>query len=339
MKVNFISNGAGFRERENRMRSAAAAPGAEERRSVCADRQKSGLKNKYDNINTSIKNNSDARVSFKGSIHKPLLDRCAEFAKHNPIAADALLVLPITCLLKPFTLLSMSKTEDEKKKYYYQAAKAIASGLAGFGMALAAGSVLKSSIKLAKKQDAFVMPEALKKKSQSIIDTGIQALKTVKEKIAGNEASAPLSDRIEKLTENGKLNISIFNNHFDKIDKKEINKFISGIEKVSPENTQAVRAAIEEQKSVNNYEDAAKNTADKLLQPIFLPLRTKVTYLAIPPLLAFLGFKKPVKSNNQKKPEAAEAASAVQVFKGLSSDLFQDKNSKTLFKPFLGGRK
>ena len=90
------------------------------------------MQNNNDQINTTIKSNSDGRVSFKGA--EPFLHKAANFANNNPLLADATFALLITCLARPLTIMATAKTEKDKEKCSYQAAKSITSGLIGLGM-------------------------------------------------------------------------------------------------------------------------------------------------------------------------------------------------------------
>jgi|GEM_PF-6132250 len=294
---------------------------------MCGKERTYKTQNNYGIINTSIKRNPDARVSFKGA--EPLLYKAANWAAkgNNQLIVEALVLAPLTCIIKPAILLFSGKTEDDKKKYQYQAAKSFGTGIAGFVMTVIAGLWIKKSIDASK--DVFKVPESAAKPLKEAAASGIEALKQILQKLKNNGGDSELAGQIEKLTENGKLNLDVLYNQFEKLDKKAMSSFLKNIEKVSPENAQTVKKAVDGQNIIDNYYSTAKNAANKMLQPVFMPLRAQASMYTIPIFLSWFGLKKTC-----SKPKADQ-----NMYSRLNHDVFKDKNSELLFQPFWGGKK
>ena len=122
----------------------------------CA-KERHNLKQNYnDKINTTIESNSDGRVSFKGGT--PLLHKAANFASDNPLVAEALFAILITCGLRPLTIMATAKTDEDKEKCSYQAAKSVSTGLVGLATSVLVGIPIAAAAKAAQKRGAFNMP-------------------------------------------------------------------------------------------------------------------------------------------------------------------------------------
>ena len=66
-----------------------------------------------DQINTTIKSNSDGRASFKGGA--PLLHKAAQFVSYSPLIAEAIFALFITCGARPLTIMATAKNAEDKE--------------------------------------------------------------------------------------------------------------------------------------------------------------------------------------------------------------------------------
>ena len=77
-------------------------------------------------------------------------------------------------------------------------------------------------------------------------------------------------------------------------------------------------------KVLGNYPKTAKNVMDKLFQPIFLPLRAKLTIMAVPVILSTLGLKK-------KSSKQAQA-----IKNNVNFGKFKTEREKELFQSFSG---
>lgn len=271
--------------------------------------------NDINQINTTIKSNSDGRASFKGGT--PLLHTIATFAKDNPLTAEALFAILITCGLRPLTIMATAKNDEEKEKCSYQAAKSISSGLVGLAVTAIVATPIAMATKAMNKKGAFNMTPEMKEKSQEVVNKGISELKKLAQRLTQESANSELASEINKLTENGILNLNIFT---DKGKKVQLS-FIENIKQIAPEIVDTVTNAITEQKVLNNYDKTNKNIIDKLFQPIVLPLRAKITIAMVPVLLGLLGKTKPgikTKQNNNQ----------------LLTNIFQTETEKELFGSF-----
>lgn len=271
-------------------------------------------------INTTIRNNSDGRMSFKGGV--PFLHRAANFASTNPLVAEALFAILVTCGLRPITIMATAKTSEDKEKCSYQAAKSISSGVVGLGMTALVGTPIAAATKLSNSKGAFKMSPALREQSQNVVNQGIDALKNLAQKLTQEGRDAQLVKQIENLTEGGRINLGIFAGK-----GKEAQKlFTQEIAEKAPEIMETVTEALKEQKVMNNFAKTGKNVMDKLFQPVFMPLRAMVTIALVPVILGLLGLSKPGKKP-QDKPEQNPQLM-------LNYEVFQTNNEKELFKSF-----
>ena len=148
MRINSITSTAPGR-------GNTSAPCALKRDRECVKERDNLKQNNYDNINTSIKSNPDARVSFRGT---PFLHTAANFVTDKPLVAEAIFALFITCGLRPLSIMATAKDETEKDKCAYQAAKSISSGLVGLAMTAVIGSHIGDATKNAEQNDVFKIP-------------------------------------------------------------------------------------------------------------------------------------------------------------------------------------
>ncbi len=267
--------------------------------------------NNTDRINTTIKNNSDGRVSFKGGV--PFLHSAANFASRNPLVAEAIFAIAVTGILRPVTIMATAHNEEDKSKCSYQAVKSISSGLVGLGTTALIGTPISEATKKAKEMGAFEMPPEMKEQSLNVIKKGVDILKEKSQEIP---EIAGVS--LEALTEGGKINLDVFK----KMGRKAERTFKKQISKYLPEKSQEVINAIKEQHTLNNYKNAAKNVSDKLFQPVFMPIRAKITIALVPIILGALGLKKA--SSMKENP-----------YKNMNLNIIKHNNQE-IFKTFTG---
>ncbi len=285
------------------------------------NRGKEYTKQNNDKINTAIKSNSDGCVCFKGGV--PLLHKMANFASDNPMVAEALFAIIITCGLRPASIMATAKTDEEKDKCTYQAAKSVSSGLIGLAITALIGTPVAAASKAANKRGAFKMPQEMKDKSTEVVKKGVTALNDLCTKFSESGEHKELAEQIKNLTDGGRINLNTFKNsgkHAEKLFKKSIDD-------VAPEISGTVKSALKEQKIINNYEKTGKNIVDKLFQPIVLPFRAKITIAMVPIILGVLGIKKSA-NKSQKKEQTS--------FDNLNYNVFQTSNEKELFSSFSG---
>lgn len=323
MRVNSITLNTGYPKS-----TFAVCSKAEAREHKRADKYE---KNYNDQINTTIKNNSDGRVNFKGGV--PLLHRAAEFASYNPLVAESLFAILITCGLRPLTIMATAKTEKEKEKCSYQAAKSISSGLVGLATTALIGIPIAAATAAARKNGAFEIPENIKEQSKQAVDAGVKALKSFISNPQSASDNGTTVKVIKSLIQDGQMNLSALQK--SGIKPKE---FIQHIKNIAPDIAKPVSKAINGQKVLNNYAKTGKNVADKLLQPIFMILRANITIALVPLILA--GATKACKfiknhfSSNKSSEKAQKEPS--DPFKMMNLNVFKTNNEKELFQSFLG---
>lgn len=314
-----------------------------------------------DQINTTIESNSDGRVSFKGS-KPPLLHTIANFASDNPMVAEAGFAILITCLMRPLTIMATAKTDEEKEKCTYQAAKSVSTGVVGLVMSMVVGAATSAAAKLAQKKGAFQMPESMKKEAQKTVTEGANKLLEAAKNIANSGNNKELAKKIqEDLVSPVKVSeqfAKLIKEQPDKyqqplrinLDKlkdlgfKSERKFKKQISEVAPEISEAVKEAIKQQKTIDNFDKTSKNVIDKMFQPIFMPIRATVTIALVPIILNALGLKKtPSKPKEADVKQAQQASQPVKPAKqsavtnfGTNYNLFQTNNEKALFQSFSG---
>lgn len=313
MKVNSITSSTHHRHRD----IMSSVP---KRERECVKERENLKQNNYDNINTSIKSNPDARVSFKGV---PFIHKAANFASDKPLVAEAIFALLITCGLRPVSIMATASNEEDKDKCAYQAAKSVSSGLVGLAMTAIVGNHIGDATKNADLNNVFKMPDEMKKESEGVIKKGVDALKNFAQTLKKQGSDLEFAEEINKVTEGNKINFDILT----KSDENGVKIFKNKIKKAAPDISQTVSDAFREQKVVNNYAKAAKNVADKFFQPVFMPFRAAVTISLIPVLLTSLGLKKP----SNKTADAQQ-----NMFNNLNNDAFKDESAKVIFQPFSG---
>lgn len=320
MKINSITTTTGYLK--GRATERLLSRGKE-----CA-KERHNLKQNYnDQINTTIESNSDGRVSFKGGT--PLLHKAANFASDNPLVAEALFAILITCGLRPLTIMATAKTDEDKEKCSYQAAKSVSTGLVGLATSVLVGIPIAAAAKAAQKRGAFNMPEEMKKKSMDVVKQGAESLTKLAEKFTSEGKHSELVEQIKGLTapmaEKGSINLGIFK----KAGKGAEKMFKEKIDNIAPEISESVRNAISEQKTIDNFARTGKNVIDKLFQPIFMPIRATITVALVPTILAALGLKK----TSSKKPEEKEK---ITPYDYLSYHVFKTSDDKKIFQAFSG---
>ena len=320
MKINSITTTTGYLK--GRATERLLSQGKE-----CA-KERHNLKQNYnEKINTTIESNSDGRVSFKGGT--PLLHKAANFASDNPLVAEALFAILITCGLRPLTIMATAKTDEDKEKCSYQAAKSVSTGLVGLATSVLVGIPIAAAAKAAQKRGAFNMPEEMKKKSMEVVKQGAESLTKLAEKFTTEGKHSELVEQIKGLTapmaEKGTINLGVFK----KAGKGAEKLFKEKIDNIAPEISESVRNAISEQKTIDNFARTGKNVIDKLFQPIFMPIRATITVALVPTILAALGLKK----TSSKKPEEKEK---ITPYDYLSYNVFKTSDDKKIFQAFSG---
>ncbi len=278
---------------------------------------RANLKLNNDQINTTINENSDGRVSFKGgSISAPFLHKMANFASDNPLVAEAIFAILITCGMRPAAIMATAKTDEDKQKCSYQAAKSVSSGLVGLGMTALVATPLAAAVKRVNKNGSFKLPEAVENANKELVRKGIDALNGVKNRIqTGVDVNA--------LTADGKFNVGVF----AKKGEGSLKNFARTLKEQAPDAAKDIIDGIKAQKSNNNYPKAAKNIMDKFFQPAFMPLRASITIALVPILLKLVGLKKGGKP--QQPPQNDNIYNSL--YFGLNSD-----KAKEVFKTFAG---
>ncbi len=243
MKVNLITNSMQHRHRE-------LIPSVPERTRECVKERENLKQNNYDNINTSIKSNPDARVSFSG-VKAPLLHSLAVYGHNNPLAAEAICATFYAGILRPVSVMAMARDESEKAKCTYQAAKSVASAYIGLASTIIVGTIVSAGTGAAIRKGLFGIPKAIRNNNQKFIDDGISHLNAIAKKIENSnpDLAAQISSLTKPALPKKQLNLDIF----DKNKKNSLNEFIGKIKKLYPDSTEAISNAIEKQKAVNKH--------------------------------------------------------------------------------------
>ena len=328
MKINSITTNTGYLK----SRASERSTGKEKE---CVQNNLKQMNN--DKINTTIKRNSDGRVSFKGVQPAPLLHRVANFTADNPLVAEALFALVVTCAMRPLTIMATARTDEDKEKCAYQAAKSVSTGLVGLAMSVLVGLPVAAGAKLAQKKGSFDMPANMKEKSMEVVKKGIKDLSELADDLMKQGKDENLVKQINDLTTSGKLNLGLFKD----MGKGAEKSFKKTIDEIKPSISESVKNAIKEQKTIDNFGRTSKNIIDKMFQPIFMPLRATITVALVPTILGALGLKKSGKKTPaEQKPQAAQNQSVAKESKhnttfGLHNyNLFQMNNEKDIFKSF-----
>lgn len=278
--------------------------------------------NYNEQINTTIRENSDGRVSFKGGIKAPPLHNIAIKTGDYPLIAEAAFAVLITCGLRPLTILATARSKEDKEKSAYQVGKSVASGLVGLAVSALIGAPMGKATKTVNNSGAFTIPENIKKTSQEAVDKGIQILKNISQQTT----DSALVEQIRKGIDNGNITSTLT----DIKAAGELKKFYKAIKKQSPESLKDVKNAVNAQKVLNNYEGATKNLMDKLFQPIIAPVKATITIAAVPVILgAFIGLK-------HKKSADKQVQTQNNPYESLKYHVFQSSREKELFQSFSG---
>ena len=327
MKINSITANTGYLKGRASERSTG-------RERECVQNNLKQMNN--DQINTTIKRNSDGRVSFKGGA--PFLHKVANFTADNPLVAEALFALVVTCAMRPLTIMATARTEEDKEKCAYQAAKSVSTGLVGLAMSVLVGLPVAAGAKLAQKKGSFDMPESMKKKSLEAVKQGVDDLTALAKKLTQEGNQNELVTQINSLTASGKINLG----RFKDLGKGAEKNFTKTIKEVAPDISNSVKNAIKEQKTIDNFGRTSKNIIDKMFQPIFMPLRATITVSLVPIILGALGLKKSGKkpSSQEVKPQTnaqtpqVEKKQPTTTFGVTNYSIFQTNNEKDIFKSF-----
>lgn len=185
MKINSITNQNIFHSREKI-------------HSTNERREHAIVKNNNENnqINTTIKTNSDGRVNFKGGVPTPLLHKIASFTMDNALIAEAIFALFITCGLRPITILATAKNDEDKAKCEYQAVKSISSGIVGLGTTAFVAAPIHRATKLVAE-------------NKKLEQKGIEVLT----KIAEDTQDTELSSKIKTVVKDGKFDPQALKEH------------------------------------------------------------------------------------------------------------------------------
>ena len=312
MKINSITT-------PNRFHSRGKLHSAVERREHAI------VKNNNENnqINTTIKTNSDGRVNFKGGV--PALHKIAKYTMDNPLIAEAIFALFITCGLRPLTIMATAKNDDDKAKCEYQAVKSISSGLVGLGMTALVGAPIGKATKAAQQAGAVNIPPEIKENLDSTIKQGAKTLSGLIDELKVKGIS--LADDFAELLDGEAFNVKKL--------KQLGNKGLKATKESIKENVDAskfdeISNGIKAQFKKANYSSTGKNILDKLFQPAFMPLRAAVTIALVPVILKALGKQKP-----SKQKQEAPATNNNQVANKIpQAKLVMDDKAKQVFGKF-----
>lgn len=287
---------------------------------------------KNDQINTTIESNSDGRVSFKGK-GTPLLHKIANFASDNPMVAEAAFAIVVTCFMRPLTIMATARTDEEKEKCTYQAAKSVSTGVVGLAMSMLVGAVTSAGAKLAQGKNAFKIPEGMQKGAKELVKLGTDNLTKKANEFAQSGEHKELVKQIKEIVTPEKIDLGKLKEAGFGAEKK----FRKTIQKVAPDISESVKIAIKQQKTLDNFEKTGKNVIDKMFQPIFMPIRATVTIALVPVILKALGLKK-----TSNKPKEAEQTQQMTPQSGTTNfgvtnyKVFQSNYEKDLFNSFSG---
>lgn len=294
MKINSIKTTTGYLHK--------GIERSKQKERECAKERAVLKQNNIDQINTTIESNSDGRVSFKGWAQ--FLHGAAEMAGKNPILAEALFAGVVTCTLRPLTILATARTEDEKDKCTYQAAKSISTGVVGVVMSFLVSTPLKWLIDRAEENGATKIPKALETKSQETVQKGVDMLSGYVANIANNtEVEETFIGQIKDLIKDNKFNVGIFKD----MGKGAEKAFGKKLKKRAPEVFEQYVASSKAQNVLNNYSGISREVCNKSILPVFLIAKAMITVALIPVILNAFGIKK-----GGKKPKEAEVQQKTQ---------------------------
>ena len=293
---------------------------AEMKREKSAFNPKNLKQDNYEQINTTIEKNSDGRVSFKGINPITAFHSVATYAKDNPLVAEALFAIVITCGLRPLAIFATANSEEEKSKCAYQAAKSVSTGVVGLGMTALVTPPFKNAAKnIANKfkNEELKIPPQVLEKNKKIVENAINALTK-----RANDIKTDVN--IQELIKGGKINTETFKEK----GTESLKAFTKAIKEQVPDVADDILNGIKAQNSTNNYASAAKNVFDKFFQPAFLPIRAAITIALVPIILKTMGISK-----GGSKPK--EPVQEQNIYNSLNFG-FKSQKEKDLFQSFAG---
>lgn len=279
------------------------------------------LKNENNQINTTIKTNSDGRVNFKGGV--PLLHKVAKYTMDNPLIAEAIFALFITCGLRPLTIMATAKNDEDKSKCEYQAVKSISSGVVGLGMTALVGTPIGKATKAAQQAGAVKIPAEVETQLNGTIKKGVGALSGAIEELKIKGVS--IADDFAELLDGEAFNVKKLKALGSKGLKEQKAKIKNYVDDAQFDD---IAKGISAQFRKSNYSSTGKNILDKLFQPAFMPLRAAVTIALVPVILKALGKQKPSKS--QQVADTNKQAVKTQ----QQTPLIMDNKAKEVFSNF-----
>ena len=271
----------------------------------------------YEQINTTIKKNSDGRVSFKGINPQKAFHKVATFAKDNPLIAEALFAIVITCGLRPLAIVATAKTDEEKDKCAYQAAKSVSTGVVGLGMTALVAPPIKNAAKRIFDNGKLTIPQKLLEKNNGLVKKAVDALSQ-----RANDIRTEVN--IPALIADGKINTKAFAEKGG----ASFKAFTKAVREQAPDVADDILKGIKAQNSTNNYANTAKNVFDKFFQPAFLPIRAAITIALVPIILKTMGIKK-----GGSKPK--DPVQEQNIYNSLNFG-FKSQKEKDLFQSFAG---
>lgn len=274
----------------------------------------------YEQINTTIKKNSDGRVSFKGIDPRSAFHKVATYAKDNPLIAEALFAIVITCGLRPLAIFATANTEEEKDKCAYQAAKSVSTGVVGLGMTALVSPPIKNAAKNIAgkfKDGELKIPPQVLAENEKMVEKAISALAK-----RANDIKTEVN--IPALIADGKINTKTFAEKGN----ASLKAFTKAVKEQVPDVADDILNGIKAQNSTNNYANTAKNIFDKFFQPAFLPIRAAITIALVPIILKSMGIKK-----GGSKPK--DPVQEQNIYNSLNFG-FKSQKEKDLFQSFAG---
>ena len=310
MKISSIKTETSY------LHSKQGSTAAEMKREKSAFNPTNLKQDNYEQINTTIKRNSDGRVSFKGN-GVQLFHKVATFAKDNPLIAEALFAIVITCGLRPLAIVATAKTDEEKDKCAYQAAKSVSTGVVGLGMTALVAPPIKNAAKGIFDKGKLQIPQELLDKNNGLVSKAVQALSE-----RANDIRTDVN--ITSLIADGKINTKVFKEK----GPASLKAFTKAVKEQAPDVADDIIKGIKAQNSTNNYANTAKNVFDKFFQPAFLPIRAAITIALVPIILKAAGIKK-----GGSKPK--EPVQEQNMYNSLNFG-FKSQKEKDLFQSFAG---
>lgn len=314
MKINSITT-------QNRYHSRGMLHSANERREHATLKD---INNENNQINTTIKSNSDGRVNFKGGV--PALHKIAKYTMENPLIAEAIFALFITCGLRPLTIMATAKNDTDKSKCEYQAVKSISSGLVGLGMTALVGTPIGKATKAVQKAGAVDLPKEVAANLDGTIKKGANALSELIDELKVNGIS--FADDFAELLDGQAFDVK----KLKQLGKKGLKATKAQIkENVDSAKFKEISDGISAQFRKANYSSTGKNVLDKLFQPAFMPLRAAVTIALVPIILKALGKQKPSKPKEATQAPVEQTAQQPVQQQSIKTNVPMDQKGKEIF--------